>query len=422
MALILLLMITAGLPAVITSFLFQIKPSGFQIFWGYAIYFVLAGGLVILNRGKQLYFSTIDIIALAFIGLVAIGLTFGGIDRVDTPRNAFYFVLFVCMPVIVGRTFSLEGIARFETFLLGLLVLIPVLILLKGGIYWPEEAVRPVLFSSEYSTLPLSFALGVGVLISIWRGCIMENRAVVLAHGALLVLFIVSSAYIVLRGSYYLTILCAVGLLLVARKQKGAPIMSVALTLGVMLGIGISYGSVSYHEKLLHPALSQLSLEALYLDFFSTDGRLEPGRPILGYASCFPITESNDSTMIRILLYLEAVKLFLNAPLLGTGVSSFSQFSCLSTYGYPHSTVLHVAAEMGLAGLVLFISMVWKSCNVIARAASSAKLPYWVFFVFIYYFCIDQIYGNYFSASMTYFMVGLASKISADEGLTSTRK
>jgi hypothetical protein len=77
---------------------------------------------------------------------------------------------------------------------------------------------------------------------------------------------------------------------------------------------------------------------------------------------------------------------------------------------------------MGLAGLVLFISMVWKSCNVIARAASSAKLPYWVFFVFIYYFCIDQIYGNYFSASMTYFMVGLASKISADEGLTSTRK
>jgi hypothetical protein len=414
----LLLMIAAGLLAVIASFLFHVEPSGLQILCGYAIYFVFAVALVAFNGRKQLYISTIDFIALAFMSLVVMGLILriGGIEQAEATRNLFYFALFACTPFIIGRVFSVEAIAWFEFFLVGLLLLILVLIPLTGGISWTEGSVRPILFSSVYSTLPLSFAFGIGVLVSVWRGCAMENRAVALAYGALLMLFMAGSAQVVLRGSYYLTVLCATGLLLVMRKQKYAPLISVALVLGVGLGIGISSGSISYHERLLHPALSQLPLEAIYLDFFSAGAlNIEPGRPVLAHANCLPIIESNDSAMIRVMLYLEAVKLFLSAPLRGIGVSNFSQFSCLSTYGFPHSTVLHVAAEMGLVGLGLFMSMIFKSFGILYRAALATKLPYWVFFVFVYYFCLDQLYGSYFSSSITYFMAGWASKMLAEE-------
>jgi hypothetical protein len=230
--------------------------------------------------------------------------------------------------------------------------------------------------------------------------------------------FIVASTYVALRGSYYLTVLCVAALLVSARKRgKPALLPGAALVLGVLLGIGMSIvDGGEYHRKLIHPALNQLPTAAIYLDFFSVDAwNIAPGKPVLIHSNCLPVAQSNDSAMIRALLYLEAVKLFLSAPLLGIGVSNFSQFSCLQEQGYPHSTILHVASEMGLVGLGLLVLMLWKSLSVIRRAAFAAKLPYWFFFLFVYYLCLDQLYGSYFSSSVTYFMAGLASRLMLDE-------
>lgn len=420
----LLLMTTSGLLAVIASFLFEVRPGKLQIMLGYAAYLIPALIFLFVDRSRQLYVSKIDLIALPFFLLVFAGLVLRVLveEQPEAVRNIFYFALFMGLPYLVGRVFDISAISQYESLLLPLLVMILVLMSLPGAVEISDSMVRPILFSTEYTTISMSFALGLGVIVGVWKGCVAENKWKTLLYALLVAAFISVSSFIVLRGSYYLTALCAFGLLFALRKRNGAFTVLVAIVIGLFVGGFASVGSFSYHEKLLHPNVQQLPFNAIYLDFFSTNAwNIQPGRSVLQNVNCLPMVESNDSAMIRVLLYLEAIKLFLSSPIFGVGVSNFSQYSCFTPHGFPHSTILHVAAEMGLLGLALFSLMLIKSFLGIGRAIRDTNLPTWILFAFIYFFCLDQIYGSYFFSGIMYFMVGLASRHVANLGLQEIR-
>lgn len=139
--------------------------------------------------------------------------------------------------------------------------------------------------------------------------------------------------------------------------------------------------------------------------------------PILGAASCRPIVEGRDSVAIRWVLYQEAVALFMQAPLVGSGAGLFGEHSCLGASGYPHSSLLQSFSELGIVGgtllVALLVTAVITLFKLIAREENLAGNTYLLLalaFLAMYLFS-DQIYGNYFVASGTYFTVGVVAAL-----------
>lgn len=147
-----------------------------------------------------------------------------------------------------------------------------------------------------------------------------------------------------------------------------------------------------------------------------SDGYSESG-PILGFASCDPVVEGVNSVAIRWLLYQEAMAQFLEAPLAGSGAGLFGERSCLGVGGYPHSTVFQSFSELGVVGGIVYLALIAIAMvsllRLIAREQSLARHAHLllVLSLFVMFFLADQIYGNYFMASGTYFTLGVIAAL-----------
>lgn len=141
-----------------------------------------------------------------------------------------------------------------------------------------------------------------------------------------------------------------------------------------------------------------------------------PG-PILGPSSCGPINMGVDSVAIRWLLYHEAIAQFFQAPLLGVGAGLFGERSCLGPGGFPHSTLLQGFAELGVVGggiyLALFVTATIIVLRRIGRDKDLADQAYLllVLALLVSELVVDQIYGDYFMVSGTYFLFGLIAAL-----------
>jgi O-antigen ligase len=125
------------------------------------------------------------------------------------------------------------------------------------------------------------------------------------------------------------------------------------------------------------------------------------------------------SSSVRELLYLEALTMFIEAPIVGVGAAKFGHFSCwAAANSYPHSTILQVFAELGLIGGSLFISAlilaltILKSQAALARQPTSTQTPAGAFALLCVFILADQFYGNYLMATGTWLMLGIAASVS----------
>jgi O-antigen ligase len=158
----------------------------------------------------------------------------------------------------------------------------------------------------------------------------------------------------------------------------------------------------------LHDFYGRLILDAsTRLDVHSGVGS------ILGPSSCGPVIAGVDSVAIRWVLYREAVAQFFQAPLLGTGAGLFGERSCLGAGGFPHSTLLQSFAELGVVGGIVYLALFAVAMFTLLRRigrdttlAGRAPLLL-VLSLLVTDMVADQIYGDYFMASGTYFMLGL---------------
>lgn len=87
--------------------------------------------------------------------------------------------------------------------------------------------------------------------------------------------------------------------------------------------------------------------------------------PTLTFRTQVFMTEFGDSAIERLYLYQEAIRLWLDSPILGVGTGGFG----LATTGiderlYPHNIILELGAETGLVGVLIFVIMVWAGFSV----------------------------------------------------------
>jgi O-antigen ligase len=146
-----------------------------------------------------------------------------------------------------------------------------------------------------------------------------------------------------------------------------------------------------------------------------TSREINTGGPILPGDSCRAL-RGGDSISVRQLLYVEAVAMFKENPLFGVGAAKFGHFSCWASAGsYPHSTLLHVLAELGLLGGCLFLAALALASGALLRYPSQTKdvahaqASVAAFALICLFFLADQFYGNYFMTTGSWLMLGLAA-------------
>jgi|GEM_PF-7070104 len=137
--------------------------------------------------------------------------------------------------------------------------------------------------------------------------------------------------------------------------------------------------------------------------------------PIFGASSCRPIEQGVDSIAIRFVFYQEAKAMFINSPLWGVGPASFGRYSCAGVMGYPHSTILQSFAELGIVGGLLYCGLLIVALvnfirqTVTSGAKTENAVEKLTLSLFVMYLLTDQLYGNYFMAVGSYFMIGVAA-------------
>lgn len=124
-----------------------------------------------------------------------------------------------------------------------------------------------------------------------------------------------------------------------------------------------------------------------------------------------------NSITLRVILYQEAFNLIAKNPL-GIGAGNFSKHSCVYAYrdglGDPHSVLLHVAVELGLPALVIFLCFIgWLGLSSLKEVGRSTKnpalliIPIQLIAIWIYHFFNDQVTSSYISAYQFYIISGV---------------
>lgn len=140
--------------------------------------------------------------------------------------------------------------------------------------------------------------------------------------------------------------------------------------------------------------------------------------PVLGPDSCRAVDRGINSLAIRWTLYQEAWAIFLRSPVWGVGATSFGRYSCAGEMGFPHSTILQSFVELGMVGgllycgllVIAFFSLLRKAFrNTKTSLAAQLTLS-----LLVMYLLADQLYGNYFMAAGSYFLIGVAAAMQSN--------
>lgn len=415
---VLILMGFSGLAMVALCHFAGIKIGREVIIAAYALYFFPCLIILGVNFRKQLFISTIDWFMTLFFMIIFFGLAiklYSG-EWIKVQRNFGYFLLFVISPYFLGRTATSGVIRKYGNLLLGCALLITLSLAIPGVATYDPIYGRPTFFSTEFSRISLAFSLGLGAILTTGRAQASSGRYPGLGYALALILILIGLSYVTLRAPYYLATLLVVVMIFIRKSQQNRWLIA-AVFLGVLIGSLVSSDFSLYHSKITNIKTEQLPLSNLHQDFFGKDAfNVQAGRSVLSHVDCLPAKISDDSIMIRAVLYLEAIKLFLYSPLFGVGVSNFSNYSCFSPHGFPHSTILHVAAEMGVLGLSLFLISIIFAAQRLCMAVQGHAIERWILFSFIYFLILDQGFASYFFSLYTYFFIGLASRLSSTYG------
>jgi O-antigen ligase len=123
-----------------------------------------------------------------------------------------------------------------------------------------------------------------------------------------------------------------------------------------------------------------------------------------GLSGDLTTTVGDTSAGNRVELFQVAAEMFAEQPVLGAGTSSFEALSPRSlspdeVEAWPHNSVLQVAAEFGVVGLALFLSMIFL--------ALTRRLPYGAAgtalrFLFVFLLLNSMVSGDIFSDRETW--------------------
>lgn len=402
------------------------------LFWG-----LLAAGIVtILLRGiSPAKLTPLDMAMLAFVAILVVSFLSRGLS--NSLKAYYYIVAFILLPFLAGRLLDTTGITK---FLKAAIVIAATAIPLVGiGLLnLPESE----LHSDRISTLFAAYdpsGLGGGVSTIPFVGT---------AFGLLLVLTTAYGATLRLvrwdrRLTFTVALMCiAVWFLMFVGTRASllaASVVSIALfvfafghpiprRLGLILillsAIAVSWLTLPSERMIFLGQVATIKKEAEKVTIIQREPekvaiiQREPDS-ICGIYGNSPAT--------RIHYYAIAVKLFLDAPLLGIGAGNYGYQYCGSSEDFvsPHSSLLQVLAELGLLGGASYLLLVGMTLlgliSILKHGSEKQRGMAWMLAaIWLFFFLLDQMSGNYFTSFQFFAATGLVSGLVAASGIPIT--
>ncbi len=364
-----------------TAYLLLISQLGLPHFPGqFAIFAstILMVPILILLASRRFLFlpSRTDLAVLLIVILMMANLAFRTID--PTLRDAVLLCVFVIGPYIATRLLPPDLL---RPFLFGMLAaclvatVYTIAFILKLN-DTPEVVIRPKLLGADHGVHLVGIAITflicfVAAVVDAPR--LRWQRVVLYAVASLAVALLVVISSRGMAVIAFATVLMTVFLL---------PRAGIMPRLTLLLCMSIS----AYLTFILHP----LALSFLFL--------LIPNDIANGSSlDCVVLFEKTSSSDIRLALYTKAIDLFLSFPVFGVGLDNYAENFCLGSF--PHSTILQIAAELGVIGLAitgyLLYRLLPKMISIGRQTvANDSREGLVLMTLLICSLGVDQIYGN----------------------------
>jgi O-antigen ligase len=379
----------------------------------YAIALLWGAVLTFQRRASLRQIAMNDWLFLVFLLLVIVSLILHQ-DKND-PSAAYYAKLLpflVLLPYCLGRLMQRRDRALFERSLPWLGILLLLLCVLD---YWwaPDNEVvhsRWRFFGIDHSPLLIATLLSVATLASahfvLHRDYGRREKA---APWIVISIFSMALVLISARGAL---IACSIVLILLMFLMHHIPWRRrVALFCCFTLSVGAAF-------YVLPKPQSDFYARMTYSDEFPfLSSKLPEHAELIAKIKinpkCKAIVEGVNSVAIRRLLYAEAIELSVQNPLSGVGATRFGNYSCGGPGTYPHNTILQSFAELGMLGGIVLLALLAVSFSIALRVYFSdmgGGGAIWIALL-VFFSLADQIYGNYFMSSGSFFLFGVAASL-----------
>ena len=379
-----------------------------------------------------LAFTAIDWLFAGFVLLVVASLVLGSGASGGARQHPYYLPFLVVIPYLCGRLMRVQDIALLSRIILWAGVAILPLLLLNRLTSADHESGRLAFFGHDHGALMVACLLAVVLVVLCVR--ILDfpnhgerNRRDRFVQYSLLGIVTVVLVWTTGRGWLLAGLVGGAVTCLFARHRtiamRGGLLAAMLVVAGgsvVMLPkLDASFGGALYAKMLdkdSHAAFSGAT-GPIATGPIAT-GPIATG-PILGEASCQPFKENNNSIVIRLVMYREAVAMFLENPVMGVGADRFGERSCIGPGWFPHSTILQAFAELGalggglLVGLLAFAGVTQVRPLLSVRSVADWPINAFVLALFATFLVADQIYGNYFMAVGVSLMLGVTANLRA---------
>jgi hypothetical protein len=360
----------------------------------------------------------IDLIVILFWCTVGLSLLFSSDYSWVSNKNIQYLPFMAILPYLCGRLISKSEIPILIRAILCLAAVIIILVLADRYIMATYSPIRRPIFGYDHGRLMVGSLIAAALPLACFYNLNFNSGGPknvtlrVLSYFLPIVLLIMLFS-VMARG--WLASGLAGALILVAIKNDRTILRRLVLT---AILCATAFASHVLFQK-FDPNYANFN-ESQYrnLSFqggpFNTDSVAIEENSSFNMERC-KLLQSTNSISVRSMLYQEAMHMFFAEPLTGVGAGKYGQHSCwVASEAYPHSTVLHVLSELGLFGGLLFMAACIVALTVLLRSKSptndgSSNQIYACCLCLLTVFLIsDQVYGNYFMASGTWLLIGLA--------------
>jgi len=411
----------------------------------------------VLRRPFPITWCLIDLLFGCFLTALILSVALQIMDGAGQKYYWRYLPLIV-LPYLCGRLMRLPDVRRlFLLLVCAGIAFLPILAIegWKNLVLYHNSA-RPILFAenlayvgSNHLVIPAALLLGSATLISaLWLLARPSgNRGIRgVLHWTALALLCLGLAYTMIRSIALATIgMSAIAMIIGSRTPPRrrlavftalAAFFSASVLLlpthvqfygkldSVLSGDLIKRGGVPANPTSANPAQFHGKPDSVPsgdpIKRGGVPANPTSANPILGMESCAAMLKNQDSIQIRKVFLGEAIELILERPLWGIGAGTFGDHSCLPARGMPHNTVLHIFAELGLVGGLLFIGFLMANLIVLFRAIKRSDDKVQPVFLGVLmllglHILVDQIQGNYFFAIGFYLFAGITAAIQAGD-------
>lgn len=305
----------------------EASTVGTGSFYGLMAFAYLAGGLHLAIGRRSLKLNKIDGLFILLYSLFFISYLIFSLDNPEAYRKIYYAPLLVIAPYFGLQLLNREQIRRFFFYcgLLSVVMILPSFYELLANPLYLEYGRFSIFIFADKGDNPIQFAIAFAMLLIILMFHIAERRKLALWH----LIVILPSVYLMVRSG-----------------ARGPVISFVVVLVAYVVWLG---GMRLRSRWLMIGTLAALLVTAFY---FIPSNTFDMYQALVDQTIITSRDPSANSIQERKILMDMAINEFLAHPLIGIGTGNSS-----GGIGYPHNALVEVAAEFGLFGLVIFLTL-----------------------------------------------------------------